>query len=91
MTDNDFKDNGCLQIWDTIIFTSDEWKNSIISLINEAISKNYTKLILLDAYDGNYFDREWLLSYWSKKGVDDLILDIEKGIIDEIFKIRVDI
>lgn len=91
MTDNDFKGNGCLQIWDTLIFTSDEWKNSMTSLINSAISGGYTKLILLDAYEGNYFDREWLLSDWSEREVDDLISDIEEGIICEIFKIKVDI
>lgn len=90
MADNDFKGEGCLQILDTITFTSNEWKNSITSLINSAILGNYTKLFLLDAYDGDYFDREWLLSEWSER-IDDLILDIEKGIVDEICKINVDI
>ena len=90
MIDNDFKGNGCLQIWDTITFIGANWKKSMTSLINEAISGNYTKLILLDAYDGNYLDREWCLSDWSEK-IDDLIIDIEKGIVDEIFKINVDI
>ena len=88
--DNNFSNDGYIQVLDTAEFYTDEWNRAMINFINETMENGYVGIYIFDNEEGNYFGREWFLSDWVGRKVDDLILDIKKRIMDEITNIIYD-